>query len=33
LATRFSVDTEQGERGAVVVPMPFIDPMKSLAKG
>jgi aminomethyltransferase len=32
MGTRFSVDTAEGERGAVVVPMPFIDPKKAIAK-
>ena len=32
MGTRFLVDTAEGERGAVVVPMPFIDPKKAIAK-
>jgi aminomethyltransferase len=30
--TALKVDTPDGERNAVVVPMPFIDPAKTLAK-
>ncbi|MGZ5151901.1 MAG: glycine cleavage T C-terminal barrel domain-containing protein, partial [Burkholderiales bacterium] len=32
LGTRISVDTPDGERNAIVVTMPFIDPTKALAK-
>jgi len=30
--TRFEIDAPGGVRGAVVVPMPFIDPKKAIAK-
>jgi glycine cleavage system aminomethyltransferase T len=33
LGTRVTVDTADGEREATVVPMPFIDPAKTIAKG
>jgi aminomethyltransferase len=33
LGTRVTVDTADGERGATVVPMPFIDAAKTIAKG
>ena len=29
---RLSIDTPEGERGASVVPMPFVDPSKATAK-
>jgi len=29
---KLTVDTPDGERGATVVPMPFIDPAKTIAK-
>src|SRR5688572_1062292 len=32
LGTKLRVDTSDGERGAVVVSMPFIDPAKAIAK-
>jgi len=32
LGTKLRVDTQDGERGAVVVEMPFIDPAKAIAK-
>ncbi len=32
VGTTFQVDTDDGERGAVVVAMPFIDPAKTIAK-
>jgi aminomethyltransferase len=32
LGTKVRVDTQDGERGAVVVSMPFIDPSKAIAK-
>ncbi|HYC48546.1 MAG TPA: glycine cleavage T C-terminal barrel domain-containing protein [Burkholderiales bacterium] len=32
LGTKLTVETADGPRGAVVVPMPFIDPTKSVAK-
>lgn len=33
LGTLVTVDTADGERSATVVPMPFIDPAKTIAKG
>jgi glycine cleavage system aminomethyltransferase T len=33
LGTQVTVDTSDGERIATVVPMPFIDPAKTIAKG
>jgi aminomethyltransferase len=33
LGTQVTVDTSDGERLATVVPMPFIDPAKAIAKG
>jgi aminomethyltransferase len=32
LGGRVSVDTPDGERNAIIVTMPFIDPTKALAK-
>ena len=32
LGTRLAIDTPDGERSATVVPMPFVDPAKTLAK-
>jgi aminomethyltransferase len=32
LGTRLAVDTPDGERSATVVPMPFVDPAKTIAK-
>jgi aminomethyltransferase len=32
LGTKLMVDTPDGERGATVVPMPFVDPAKTIAK-